>query len=300
MNFEDAIKKIEFLVKNEDYLIVKTLGNNSEFKIKVEDNKIKVVNSGDSSILVDKMFWDKVVYRMSLLEEDKKYKGTYYTITHWSHPENPNTLFSPTIPAIIRKLEGKEKIDSVLKNSKNNNLKYVIAIAIISCLLLFFKVLHEDSVKENDVDTTKIDLLDRNTKFTNNEISGIYKGSNVLGEINGRQLSDATELTILQNGTFVANIYENGSQKETIKGTYNILFNDHLLKDAYGKTTGHRYSHGINFLFPNTEYSSGDVVYGFSDDELGLHLTPLAIPPIEGMLPEGIDSNTRPLTLTKQ
>jgi len=186
---------------------------------------------------------------------------------------------------------------------KYKNHKYQIAIAMIFCLFLFY-LFKNPFIKDNDVDTTKIDLLNRNTKFTTKEISGIYKGSEILGEINGRQLSDAIELTILQNGTFVAYLYENGSQKETIKGTYNILFNDHLLKDAYGKTTGHRYSHGINFLFPKTEYSSGDVVYGFGDDELGLYLKPLAIPPIEGMLegvlPEGIDGCTRARTLIKQ
>lgn len=108
MNFEDAIKKIEFLSGIEDCLIVKTLGNKSEFKVAIENNKIKVVNSGNSLVYIDKVFWSKVINRMSTLDKEKKYIGTYYTISHWLHPENPNTIFSPTIPAIIRKLEGKE------------------------------------------------------------------------------------------------------------------------------------------------------------------------------------------------
>lgn len=261
MNFEDAIKKIKFLVKNEDYLIVKTLGNNSEFKIKVEDDKIYIVNSGDSSILVDKIFWDKVVDRMSVLEEDKKYKGTYYTITHWSNPENPNTLFSPTIPAIIRKLEGKEKIDYVLKNSKNNNLKYVIAIAVIFCLFLFFKVLHEDSVKENDLNSLEGLQFD-----TIQPLPYVIKGNTAIIDISFDrtrgsfpEVIDAANNTVKNSADLIKEVMNNNPNLEKIvlkihttcedDYGYNNTHIDEIIFNTYEISEFRKYNRGENIAY---------------------------------------------------
>ncbi len=51
--------------------------------------------------MVNKIFWDKVVLRMNNIEAVDRYRAAMYTITNWPHPENPSTLFSPCIPAII-------------------------------------------------------------------------------------------------------------------------------------------------------------------------------------------------------
>ena len=101
-DFREIIKELN---NYHDGCFVPTLGRRSKFHITYAQNDnedvIKITNSGGNSILVNNIFWDKVVLRMDNIEAVDKNRATMYTITNWPHPENPSTLYSPCIPAII-------------------------------------------------------------------------------------------------------------------------------------------------------------------------------------------------------
>lgn len=91
-----------FVAKGEE-IHINTLGGSKTFKVKEERGALRFTNSKGSSRLVNEEFFNLVLERISLLDDNRRLMSSTYTATNWfgqSHPRNPDTVFAPYAVAL--------------------------------------------------------------------------------------------------------------------------------------------------------------------------------------------------------
>ncbi|WP_138485248.1 hypothetical protein [Dyadobacter bucti] len=88
-------------------------------------------------------------------------------------------------------------------------------------------------------------VSENSNAITNEEISGEYKGSISIDD--GDYIS-AIKMEIKENGTFTAQRFVNGKEKEMFAGSYKTIVEKIVTKDSYGKDTTPTYFHTVNFI----------------------------------------------------
>lgn len=89
---------------SDDWIEIPTLGRESIFSVKADNNKIFIKISSGKIFEITKEHWDKVMNRVDELPEEDRQKTSYYAEGKEKHnwKEIPHRISSPYVPAILR------------------------------------------------------------------------------------------------------------------------------------------------------------------------------------------------------
>lgn len=95
----DYLKQVKGM--QEEEIKIPTLGGRSSIYVELVNSKMKITNSGNSTMIINEEYWNNVINRYRNLEANNRHIGRLYTADYWSANEgNNSTVFSPYIAAV--------------------------------------------------------------------------------------------------------------------------------------------------------------------------------------------------------
>ena len=142
----------------------------------------------------------------------------------------------------------------------------------LTIILLF--TIFITSCGDNTTKSNSLELSERKTPLTKDEITGNYQGTYTDSELG---YNTAAKIKVNKDGNFIANIFINGKELtdngvSPLEGTYTIGFEKNEIKNPYGEVTGYNCIHKIDFN-ANTRWGVRTSTYIIED---GLKLIPIS------------------------